>query len=357
MKDPLKKIKPEVRALSAYHLTPSECTIQLNRNENPYDLPEKIKDEVLEFAKERAWSRYPNFVPEDLIASFAEHYGWKKDGILAGNGSNELILTALMVTLGPGSRVVIPVPTFTLYALESKVLEAEVVSVGLKPDYTFDIDAICRTAQEQSPDVIVLCSPNNPTGCIVDPDDLARILEETDALVLVDEAYQEFCNGRSCIGLLDKYPNLIVLRTFAKAMAMAGLRVGCLLSNPDLVREIGKAKLPYNLNFFSHAAALAAIKHREVLFERIDHLKGQREFVYRNLGEIPGVVPYPSHGNFIMFEVKEPGLVFEGLLKQGILIRDVSRYPMLANALRVTIGTDEENLKFLEALECVVRES
>ena len=136
---------------------------------------------------------------------------------------------------------------------------------------------------------------------------------------------------------------------------MAGLRVGCLLTHPDLAREIGKAKLPYNLNFFSHAAATVAIKHRAVLRERIDHLKGQRDFVYRNLKEIRGVRPYPSHANFLLFEVEDPKRVFEGLAARGILIRDVSHYPMLSKALRVTVGTDEENEKFLEALRQVVK--
>jgi len=354
VKDPLKKIKPQVRALSAYHLKPYDCAIKLNQNENPYDLPAEIKEEVLSFARTRPWCRYPAFVPDDLIATFAEHYGWTREGILVGNGSNELILATLMVTLGPGARVLIPVPTFTLYKLESTVMGAEVATVHLGPDYTFDLDALRLAIREQMADLVVICSPNNPTGCILENDDLEAILKETDALVAVDEAYHEFCDRPSCVGLLSRHPNLIVLRTFSKAMAMAGLRVGCLLAHPDLAREIGKAKLPYNLNFFSHAAATVAIKHRATLRERIDHLRGQRDFVYRNLREIRGVRPYPSHANFILFEVEDPKRVFDGLAARGILIRDVSHYPMLSKALRVSVGTDEENETFLKALKEVM---
>ena len=168
--------------------------------------------------------------------------------------------------------------------------------------------------------------------------------------MLVDEAYQEFCDRPSHVGLLKGHANLIVLRTFAKAMAMAGLRVGCLLTQPDLAREISKAKLPYNLNFFSQAAAIAAIKHWALLRRRIEHLKEQRSVLFQGLTEIRGVDAYPSHGNFILFEVDDPGRVFDALAQRGILVRDVSAYPMLSRALRVTIGTDEENEAFLEAL-------
>jgi histidinol-phosphate aminotransferase len=198
--------------------------------------------------------------------------------------------------------------------------------------------------------VIVICSPNNPTGCAIGAADLERILTSTDALVVVDEAYQEFNDRPSCIGLIARHPNLVVLRTFSKAMAMAGLRVGCLLASPDLAREIGKAKLPYNLNFFSEAAAIAAIRHEAVLRERIRWLVGGRNWLHRALGGIPGVRVYLSHANFLLFEVEDPKRIFEGLAGRGILIRDVSHYPMLSRALRVSVGTEAENRQFIEAL-------
>jgi len=233
------------------------------------------------------------------------------------------------------------------------VLGAEVIEVYLKEDYTFDVEALREAARDA--DVLIVCSPNNPTGCVLSNEDLRSILEVTDALVMVDEAYHEFW-GETCMGMMPEYRNLIVLRTFSKAFGLAGLRVGCLAAHPEVAAEISKGKLPYNLNFFSQAAAMAALENTQVLQEQAEYIKAQRERVYRRMQEIDGVTVYPSCANFLLFETeRSPGEMFEGLLAHGVLIRDVSRYPMLSKALRVSIGTAEENERFLEGLERALR--
>ena len=349
----LNKIKPQVRALTPYTLKRHEHDVKIDQNENPFDLPAEIKEEVLAFARERIWARYPDFAPEDLTEKLAEHLGWKATGVLVGNGSNELIQATLMVTSCPGARVVIPTPTFTVYRLMATVLGAEVVEVYLKNDYTFDVTALRDAAR--GADVLIVCSPNNPTGCVLSNEDLRTILEGTDALVVVDEAYHEFY-GETCMGMMPEHRNLVVLRTFSKAFALAGLRVGCLAAHPEVAAEISKGKLPYNLNFFSQAAAMAALENTSALREQTEYIKAQRELVYRRLGEIEGVTVYPSHANFLLFETDlNPREVFDGLLRHGVLVRDVSRYPMLSKALRVSIGTEEENERFLEGLASVMR--
>jgi histidinol-phosphate aminotransferase len=349
MIDTVSKIKPSVRQLQAYTLRHFEAQVKINQNENPYDMPEAIKTEVYRTICKKAWSRYPAFVPSALIAKLAQFSGWKSDGILVGNGSNELIEAVLMVTVGRGNQVVIPQPTFTLYKLLTTVLGGESKEVFLTENLEFDIPRLFEASAHA--DVTIICSPNNPTGCIIQPSDLKELLKTTTGLVVVDEAYHEF-SRQTAVPLLEQFENLIILRTFSKAMAMAGLRVGYLLAHPELVQEISKAKLPYNLNVFSMAAAEAAIDHFELLQPRIDWLIQERERLYGLLQEIPGVNPYPSRANFIALETaRKPGDVFKALYADGILIRDVSQYPMLGKFLRASVGSREENDRFLSALK------
>jgi histidinol-phosphate aminotransferase len=352
MSDPLEKIKPAVLAISAYTLAPYRASIKLNQNENPFDMPVEIKQEVERRLAGRAWSRYPDFDPASLIERLAVFAGWKPEGTLAGNGSNELIQATLMVTVGAGTRVVICEPTFTLYRQIVTVLGGEISSVPLTPEFQFDIKAIL--AERDRADVIILCSPNNPTGCRATDDDVRRLARGFAGLVVVDEAYHEF-SGHSAVPLLAELPNLIVLQTFSKAMAMAGLRVGYLLTSPELRREIHKATLPYNLNFFSATAAEVACERHDLLKPRIDLIISERERLLSSLRSISGVAPVPSAANFVIAKTAvPPQTLFKELLARDILVRDVSRYPMLADYFRVSVGSPEENDRFVGALKEVL---
>jgi histidinol-phosphate aminotransferase len=351
--DYLSFIKTSVRQVQAYTLKHLEAPVKINQNENPFDVPEPIKTAVNEFMTKRAWCRYPPFVPTTLTSKLAEFTGWKADGILVGNGSNELIQSVLMVVVEPGKSVVIPQPTFTLYKLMTTVLGSACHEVSLTPGFEFDVPRLLESARKA--DLTIICSPNNPTGGLLPHRDLKEILKAASGLVLVDEAYHEF-SRQSALPLLPDFENLIILRTYSKAMAMAGLRVGYLLGHPDLVREVSKAKLPYNLNVFSMAAAEVAIEHYHLLKPRVELLIEERERVYAELGRMPGVRALPSQANFIAFETPlEPQMVFDRLYAQGILVRDISRYPMLERFLRVSIGSPRENDQFLSALKGVLR--
>ncbi|MCD6170268.1 MAG: histidinol-phosphate transaminase [Candidatus Latescibacteria bacterium] len=348
--NPRDLVKPSIRELLPYTLRQYQYELKLNQNENPFDIPLELKDKLLAYARRRSWSRYPDFVPEEFHQKLAEYTGWAKEGILVGNGSNELIKDICILILEKGSRVVIPVPTFTLYKLISTALGAEVVEVKLKADYTFDMEALNEAVAVHSPALIFFSSPNNPTGCILPMDGLEKILQETNSLVVVDEAYYEF-SGTTCLPLLKKHRNLIILRTFSKAFSLAGLRVGYLIADPDLVQEIAKVKLPYNINFFSQIVATYVLENRTLLQKKVEYIVHQKDMVYQALSGIPGVKPYPSYGNFILFEtlLDVKSLFFE-LLKKGVLVRDVSGYPMLSRALRVTISKEEENRRFIRTL-------
>lgn len=356
MMDSLDKIKGEVRALRAYSLSADRARVKINQNENPWDVPARIREETLRRLESRQWSRYPDFVPESLHARLAEFSHWRKDGIIAGNGSNELIQALLMVTVGPGKRVLICEPTFALYRQLTTVLGGEVISVPLTAELVYDRFALEKTVSDLQPDVTIVCSPNNPTGCVLMDDDLRTLLKSTNGLVVIDEAYHEFA-GCSVVPLLRDHENLVVLRTFSKAMALAALRVGYLLAAPELACEISKAVLPYNLNAFSQTAAEVAVEmYEDELVPLVRRIIAERERLFGALRLIKGLEPVRSHANFMVVRSSiNPKQVFAELLRRDILIRDISGYPMLKNYFRVSVGTPPENDLLLAALREIFR--
>jgi histidinol-phosphate aminotransferase len=343
-------IKSEVREQSAYTLKHFKADVKLDQNENPYELPESFKRDVVERVLGRPWGRYPEFVPAAITEGLAKFTGWPADGILVGNGSNELIQAALTVTLGPGKIVTIPQPTFTLYKLMSRTLQSQVVEVPLNSDdFTFDVPKLVEAAR--TADVTVICSPNNPTGTLLNRSGLAEILEAAKGFVLLDEAYHEF-SEQSALPLLAGHANLIVLRTFSKAMSMAGLRFGYMMAHPDIAREVYKAKLPYNVNIFTLAAAELVIERHHLAAGAIQALIQERKRVLAELKRRPNLKAFDSSANFILIRTAQPArALFDALYAQGILVRDVSSYPLLDRALRVSIGRPEENDRFLTALD------
>lgn len=343
-------VKDQVRKVPAYTLRTYDAPVKVNQNENPYDFPDDLKEEVFRRFRARRWSRYPDFVPESLRSALAEFAGWTRDGILVGNGSNELLLASLMVLVKDRTPVVLPVPTFTVYGLVSQILGARLVTVPLREDMTYDTGALLAAAEEAGARVLIAGSPNNPTGSVLPPEDLRRILESFPGHVLLDEAYFEFCGGTG-LGLMEEFPRLLIVRTFSKAMGMAGLRVGYLMAHPELAAEISKAKLPYNVNQFSLTAAEVALENLPRFRPAIDSVLRDRELLGAELRNIPGLRVFPTGANFFLFELPvPPRVVFEDLYRQGVLVRDVSAYPMLSRCLRVSVGTPDENRRFLEAL-------
>jgi histidinol-phosphate aminotransferase len=351
-------VKPQVKAIKAYTLAARPAAVKINQNENPFELPEDLKREVLEEALLRPWGRYPDFDPHTLREALAAFAGWREDGVLAGNGSNELIEALLLVTVGPGTRVVIPEPTFTLYGLLTGILGGQAVAAPFASGFRYDADALARAARGAGATLTIVCSPNNPTGSFLEPAEVDRLCRDTEGLVVIDEAYHEFAEG-SVAPLLARHENLVVLRTFSKAMAMAGLRVGYLLGAPRLVREIDKARLPYNLNFFSEAAARAALRRPDVLAASVARLIRLRQDLMASLAALPGAAVHPSRANFFLLELRDraPRAVFEALYAEGILVRDVTSYPGLERCLRISVGSETENAALLAAMQRALAEA
>jgi histidinol-phosphate aminotransferase len=347
-RSPLDVIKPEIRQASAYTLEHLAADVKLDQNENPHEIPDFLKKKVAERFDQFEWGRYPEFVPTRILGALERFTGWPREGILAGNGSNELILATLVATVGAGRVVTIPQPTFTLYKLLAASMGGDVHEVPLGEDLTFPVDALVDAARGS--DVVIICSPNNPTGCVIDPEDLAVIASAARGLVIVDEAYHEF-SGQTIAPLLERFDNLIVLRTFSKAMSMAGLRFGYMLGNPALVAQVNKVKLPYNVNVFTLLAAEVLLEESTAIEASIRALIEQREHLREELGRLSGVEVFPSRANFLLFRTPHNAKVlFEELYQAGVLVRNVSHYPMLDRCLRVTVGTPDQNDKFMGAL-------
>ena len=344
------KIKPHVRAIKAYSLDPIDTPIKINQNENPFGMPQPIKDEVLLRAHSHDWARYPDFIPTRLHEKLARYTGWRPDGVMAGNGSNEMIQSVINSTVETGVRVLLPEPTFSVYSQVIHVMNGDILGVRLNDDLSFNIPRLATAIKVQKIDVAIICSPNNPTGCTISKRDLEMLLRNSTGLVVVDQAYLEI-GGEDFVPLLNDYPNLVILRTFSKAMAMGGLRVGYCLAAPELITEFMKCKMPYSLNYFSMTAAEVALENLHLLHPLVEKIQRERDRLFAELQTIRGLKPVPSAANFFVVKTAlPPQELFAALVQRGLLIRDVSKAPMLSDYVRISVGTPQENDLLLAAL-------
>jgi histidinol-phosphate aminotransferase len=346
----LNLINKSIRSLTAYHLEPEECVVKLNQNENPFDWPKAIKEEIGRFCVERPWNRYPPFIPEALKDALAAYAGAPRGGVIVGNGSNEMLLVLLLSLVKRETTVVFCQPTFTVYRILADGLGAKTVAVPLTASLEYDVPAVLKAVKKNPESVLILCSPNNPTGSTVTEADLKKILRSHTGFCIFDQAYVEF-GGYDAMPLLQEFPNLIITRTFSKAFSGAGLRLGYLSGTPAVVNEINKIKLPYNINFFSEHVASVLLRNLDVVRERLALIKAERESLIGFMQKLPFDKVYPSAANFILVRCRAKQRFFNELKKAGILVRDVSSYPMLENCVRISIGSAEENAVLKKALQ------
>jgi histidinol-phosphate aminotransferase len=354
--DGLAFIKPSVRQQAGYVLAAPLAQRKLNQNESPFDFPMELKRQIVETITSQPWQHYPEFSPAGLRANLASYYGWIPEGILTGNGSNELIQATLSVTLGADDVLVAPSPTFSLYRLLTSVNGGRYVPVPLDDTFAFDVERLIDTTRRERARVVVVNSPNNPTGSALPNGAVERILAETEAFVVCDEAYQDF-GGPTALPLLRQTSRLVVLRTFSKAFGLAGLRFGVALAHPAVAQEIAKGKLPYNVNIVTLAAAATALQHAPILAARTRQIIETRERFVAALRLVPGLTTYPSAANFVLFRCRSlpASDLFGRLLNDyGILVRDLSGSAELADCLRVSIGTDEDMDAVLAAIQEIV---
>lgn len=357
MSDPLEHIKPAVRGMKAYTLTPHTYRYKMNQNENPLGYPLELKAQVMERVLAQDWARYPDFDLVELTEALATHLGVEAAQVLVGNGSNEIIYNTMAVTVRDGDSVVIPVPTFSVYKLVATVMGATVREPMMRPDTLFALpaDEVIQQAKAHQARLVVLCTPNNPTGRSIPIEEIRRICREVPSLVLIDEAYQEF-SSQNLLGLVAEFPNVILLRTFSKAMALGGMRVGYCVTNAALAHEIHKGKLPYALNAFSEAAAVVALQNMPLFQAEVDQILYERDRLYAKLQSLGFVHPIPSDANFMIarFDGFTPQKVFQHLLERGILVRDISTNVGLGEYLRLSVGAPQENDALIESLREMV---
>ncbi len=347
----LENINPAVRKMSPYSVGGGQTAeIKLNQNESPYDLPAHLKREILNAFCNEAWNRYPDVFPSQAVERYAKFLGVPKECVMMGNGSNELIYTIFMATLRRGASVLIPSPSFSLYEKVATLLEADVLKVAMTAELEFQVQEIIEEAERSRPNVIVLSTANNPTSKSMTIDDIEGVLASTRALVLVDEAYIEFSKQQSALKLLTRYSNLIVLRTFSKAFGLAGIRIGFAIAQAPLTAELLKPKIPFASNRLSEIAVVKMLENYHLVQETVSAILRERERLYAELKKIKGIKTHESDTNFLIFEVNNPTRIFNELKAKGILVRNVSSYPLMEKCLRVNVGTREENERFLSAL-------
>lgn len=341
-------VKEAVRAMNAYTLEPRVARDKLDQNEGAFDLPEDLKRKIVERVLGRRWNVYPDFEALELRDAIALRSGLTRENVLVGNGSNELLMVAMATLVAPGRRVVIPTPTFPLYEKLAVVFGGEVVRVEVDPRTgTLPLRSMLRAAADGAePALVVACSPNNPTGGVLAPGDLDALLA-SGAFVLLDRAYGEFWDD----GPPPPADRLVTLSTFSKAWGLAGLRIGWLESTAELCAEMRKVKLPYNLNVFSQEAALVALENEPLMRARVEQTLRERARVISGLASMRDVEVFPSRANFVAFRIAgDADALFAGLAERGVLIRNVSKYPGMSRCLRVSIGTTEQNDRFLDAV-------
>ncbi len=344
-------VRPDIARMSAYTLELRTAEEKLNQNESPFDFPGELKQQVIEKAAKRSWNIYPDFESISLRTAIARAYGLSPENVLTGNGSNELLDAAIGAFVGPGTPVIFPRPTFTLYEKLVTIAGGLALPIDFDPDSgLLPLERMLETIREYPDAIVILCSPNNPTGGVLPEGGLDQLLA-TGATILFDRAYGDFADDT----LPPLHERLVTFSTFSKAWGLAALRVGWLASTAANCREIRKVKLPYSLNIISEAIAEVALEHREVRDRNVAAIVSERKRVADALREIASITLFPSSANFLTFRTQRPCKeVFEELCARGILVRDVSSYPRLANCLRVSIGSTEQNDRFIEALKEIV---
>jgi histidinol-phosphate aminotransferase len=357
-------VRKEVFELHLYEVenvlvrTLDERVVKLDLNENFAAAIDVMENLLLDACRDIDVRVYPPPYGGMAIKAISNFLGFSESEISVGNGADEVLDLLMKVLVKKDSKVLVVEPTFTMYTYFTQLYGGRKVTVLLRPNFELDIDAILKEIDKET-GLLILCSPNNPTGNQFKEGDIEKILREFNGVVVVDEAYVDFAKYTT-IDWVRNFDNLVVLRTFSKAFGLAGVRFGFLVSNKSIVEYVKRVTSPFNVNIVTQRLIALALKNWKYFKERIQYVIREREWLRNNLAKIDGITPYPSDANFILFKVTKNNLtssiVTKRLENRNVLVKDRGNLPLLTNCIRVTVGTRDMNETFLSALEEALEE-
>jgi histidinol-phosphate aminotransferase len=347
-------VRSDLADIAPYMSPQHPARYRMNSNEAPYAPPQALIDEVASGIEAVALNRYPDRDAVDLFAAISAHNDWPREGLWVANGSNEVFMHLFLAFGGPQRSSMTFEPTYSLHTLIPRISGTRTIQLQRDADFHIDLDVALDTIRTEQPDVVIVCSPNNPTGGCEALGTIEALLEVAPGLVVVDEAYGEFDqHEHSARALLGAHPNLAITKTFSKAWRLAGVRIGYMLAAPALISELARVRLPYHLSAITQLIGVAAIEHATETLELVRSIATERDRISAELAAL-GVKVFPSSANFILFEVDESEQVWHELLTRGVLIRSYPGVPGLERCLRVTAGLPEETDAFVTAMKDVL---
>jgi histidinol-phosphate aminotransferase len=352
---PLPEPRADLALREGYHSPQVAVEVRLNTNESPYPPPAGWLEALVDEARSIAYNRYPDRSAHHLREALAQLHDVAPEQVFAANGSNEVLQSICLAYGGPGRKAAMFEPTYALHSHISHLTGTQLVQGQRRPDFTLDVDAAIALLERERPSIVFLCSPNNPTGLAEDASTVRALVTGPSGLVVVDEAYGQFASWSALEHVGDEIP-LVVVRTFSKTWSMAGLRLGYLVGPREVVAALERVSLPYHLDALKQAAGMVALRFSSEMEQRVGSIVAERERLTLELAKMP-VRAWPSEANFILWRPLERSgqQVWEALVQRSVLVRDTSGWPGLEGCLRTTVGTPEENDRFLSALGEVLR--
>jgi len=342
-------LRSDIRNINAYHVPSAKNMLKMDAMESPFGVPEELKDEFLEYISQSEVNRYPDANAEVLQATLRSLMDIPKDfGVLLGNGSDELI-QLLSLACRSGDLIMSFEPSFVMYELVSNFAQLNYHGMPLDDNFEIDLNATLLAIKSKKPKLIFIAYPNNPTGNSFDYDVIREIIQSTDALVVLDEAYYAY-SEKSFLADIENFSNLVVLRTISK-IGFAGLRLGLLVGSQETIEQLNKLRLPYNINILTQASANFLLKDKQRIVSNAKIIMNERNRLYDELSLIPNLTIYPSQANFLLVKAENAKLLLESLKDSGILIKGFAIGTQLENFIRISVGEAKENNVFLECIK------
>ncbi|AOT72671.1 histidinol-phosphate transaminase [Geosporobacter ferrireducens] len=348
-------VRKSIAEIEAYQVPKEEISIRLDANENPYNIGSLFYKTLAERLKEIDLNRYPDTDSTSLRKAIGKYVGFSADNILCGNGSDEMIQNIIQTFVEAGDVVISHRPSFSMYKIFTAIAGGNFIEIDADEDFNINIEGMITAANKNQAKIIFLCNPNNPTGTVIPQNEILRLVKETKAMLVVDEAYYEF-HGETMADWIKKEERIIVLRTLSKGMALAGARVGYLLAQKQVIDYIYKVKPPYNLNVYSQALGELFLENITILRGYIQEICEARERLFMQLKGFDELKVFPSKSNFILIKTTKSDAFQEKCVSRKVGIRSYGKEGILKDCLRITIGTKNENEIITNMIQEVMRQ-